>query len=64
MTRKRTKVNDLSNGHYAANKKIRFKTPVLRPDSYDCSGEYIVAKWRITVAGTNNDKNKNNKAVL
>ena len=42
LIRKRIEVNDLLSGQYSANKKIRFETPILRPDLCDYSDAYIV----------------------
>ena len=46
--------NDLSSDQYSVNKKVRFKTSMLRSNLCDYSDVYIVVKRRITVAGANN----------
>ena len=61
-TRKWIEVNDLSGSEYSVNKKIRFKTPVLRSHLCDYSDEYIVLKWKITVEGAN-ASNKTDKML-
>ena len=50
-TKKRVEVNDLPSGQYSVNKKIRFKTSILRSELCDYSDAYIVVKGRITVVG-------------
>ena len=47
--------------NYNANKEIRIKTPILRPDLCDFNDAYIVVKGVITV--TDPDNAKRNKAV-
>ena len=47
MTRKQVEVNDLSGRQCYFNKKIRFKTPMLRSDLCDYSDAYIVVKWKM-----------------
>ena len=49
VTREYVRVNDLLNT-YNENKSIRFKTPMLRSNLYDCSDGYILVKGTITVA--------------
>ena len=44
VTRKWVAVNDLLNGQYSVNKKIRFKTPTLRSDLCDYSDVYTFVK--------------------
>ena len=60
MTRKRIKINNLSNGQYSVRKNLRFQTLILRSDLCNYSDAYIVVKGKITVEGTN-DANKRNK---
>ena len=52
----RCKKKDLSSGQNSVNKKIRFKTSLLRSDLCDYSDACIVAKGEITVEGDNNAK--------
>ena len=42
LIRKRIEVNDLLSGQHSANKKIRFKTPMLSSDLCDYSDAYII----------------------
>ena len=56
VTKKWTKVNDLSSSQYSVNKNISFKTSMLRPALCDYSGAYIVVEGRITVEGDNDAK--------
>ena len=44
LTKKQTKINDLSSSHYCANKNIRFKTSILRSNLCDYSDAYIAVK--------------------
>ena len=55
MTKKWTKVNNLSGGQFSVNKNM-FKIPMLRSDLCDYSDAYILVKRTIIVAGTNNAK--------
>ena len=57
-------VNDLSGGQYFANKKVKFKTPLLRSDICDYSDAYITVKERISVTSTNNANRRNKKLVM
>ena len=57
-------VNHLSSGQYSANKNIIFKTSMLRSDLSDYSDEYIVARGRISVRGTNVSNRINKKPVF
>ena len=60
-TTKWIEVYDQSGGDYDGNKKIRIKTPMLRPDLCDYSDAYISVKGVITV--TNPNDAKRNKSV-
>ena len=55
VTKKWTKVNNLSGGQFSVNKNM-FKTPMLRSDLCDYSDAYILLKRTVIVAGTNNAK--------
>ena len=58
ITKKWIEVHDQSsNGEdrYKPNKKVRFKTSMLRSDLCDFSDAYIVVKGTITVTDHNND---------
>ena len=57
-------VNDLSSGHYSANKNIRCKTSVLESDFCGCSDSYIVLKGRISVTGTSAANRRNKKLTF
>ena len=59
VTRKSSKVSDLSGGQYSAIKKLRFKTSMLRSDLCDSSDAYIVVKGTITVTCTTNINKRN-----
>ena len=61
VTEKWIKINDLSIGQYFANKKIRFKTSVLRSDLHDYSDAYIVVKGGMSVTGINAANRRNKK---
>ena len=55
------KVNYLSSGQYSINKKIRFKTAMLRSDLCDYSDAYIIIKETIDLLAANeNDKAQKN----
>ena len=56
VTKKWTKVNDLSSSQYSVNKNISFKTSMLRSALCDYSDAYIVVEGRITVEGDNDAK--------
>ena len=56
VTKKWTKVNDLTSGQYSVNKNIRSKTSLLRSDLCDYSDAYIVVKGTIPVDVNNDDK--------
>ena len=64
VTRKWIEVNDLSSGQYFVNQNIRFKTPMLRSDSYDYSDAHIVVNERITVEGNTLNKGANKKLIF
>ena len=49
VTKNWIEVYDQSEGNYNVNKEIRIKTSMLRSDSCDFSGAYIVVKGNITV---------------
>ena len=49
-------VNDLSSGQNSANKNIKFKTSMLRPDLCDFSDAYIFVKGTIAVEGDDDAK--------
>ena len=55
ITKKWIEVHDQSGGTYNTNKKIRFKTLMLRSDLCDYSDAYIVVKEKFTVTNPNND---------
>ena len=70
VTREYVKVNSLLIT-YNENKSIRFKTPMLRPNSCDYSDAYIIVKGIITIRppGVNNNANnirdkRNRPAIL
>ena len=67
VTKKWIEVYDQSGGNYIANKEIRIKTSLLRPDLCDFNDAYIVVKRNIIVdkkTFTANDFNApNNKAA-
>ena len=62
--KKWVQVNDLSSDQYSVNKKIRFKTSMLRSDLWDYSDAYIVVKGTITVEGNNVAKTRNKKLIF
>ena len=49
VTKKWIEVHDQLEGNYDANKEIRIKASMLRPDLCDYSDAYIVVKGNITV---------------
>ena len=63
VTKEWIEVNDLSSDQYSVNKKIRFKTSMLRSDSCDYSDAYIVVKGKISVTDTDNANRRNEKLV-
>ena len=64
MTKKWVEVNDLSSGQYFDNKKLRFKTSMLRSSLCYYSDAYIVMNGRISVGSTNNDNTRNKKLTF
>ena len=58
ITKKWIEVHDQSGEIHNTNKKIRFKTSMLRSDLCDFSDAYIVVKRDITVEGANNKDKK------
>ena len=59
VTRKWIEVHDSSNSQYSVHINIRFKTPMLRSDSFDYSDAYTVVKGTIEIlaaAANANDK--------
>ena len=66
-TRNWVEINDEARGTYSPNKKIKFKTPMLRSSLCDYSGAYIRVKGDITVNNTAPDganANNANKRVI
>ena len=66
-TRNWVEINDDIRGAYSFNKKIRFKTVILRSSLCDYSDAYILAKGNITVNNTAADgaaANNTNKKVI
>ena len=61
VTRKWIEVHDLSNEKHSLNKKIKFKTPLLRSDL--CVA-YIVVKGTVTVAETNTNNQTDKKLAF
>ena len=59
LTKTWIEVYDHSEGKYNANKEIRIKTSMLKPDLCDYSDAYIVVKRDITVEGDNDAKKRN-----
>ena len=55
ITKKWVEVYDQPGGAYSSNKKIRFKTPMLRSDLCDYNDAYIIVTGKITVTNPNND---------
>ena len=49
LWQKMCQVNDLSNGQYSVNKKIRFKTSMLRSELCNYIDAYIVMEGRISI---------------
>ena len=58
ITKKWIEVHDQSGETYSTNKKIRFKTSMLRSDLCDYSDAYIIVKGDITVEGAHNRDRK------
>ena len=52
------------NSQYSANKKIRFKTSMLRSDLCDYSDAYIVLTGMISVTGINANNRRNKKLTF
>ena len=51
-TRNRVEINDDTRGEYSPNKKIKFKTAMLRSSLCDYSDAYILVKGNITINNT------------
>ena len=64
VTKKWTKVNDLSSSQYSANKNIMFQTSMLRSDLWDYSDAYIVVRGRITIEGDNDAKTRTKNLIF
>ena len=64
VTRKWIEKNDLSSGHYSANKNIWFKPSMLRSDFCDYSDAYIAVIEKITVEWDNDDKARNKMLIF
>ena len=58
MSKKWIDVNDLSSDQYSVNKKIKFKTSMLRSRFCDYCNAYFVVKRRVSVIGTDNDNQR------
>ena len=58
MSKKWIDVNDLSSDQYSVNKKIKFKTWMLRSHFCDYCNACFVVKRRVSVAGTDNDNRR------
>ena len=52
------------NGQYSVNKKIRFKTSILRSDLCDYSDAYIVVTGMISVTGINANNRRDKKLTF
>ena len=66
-TRNRVEINDEARGTYSPNKKIKFKTSMLRSSLCDFSDAYILVTGNITVNNTAADGaagNNTNKKVI
>ena len=60
-------INDESKGTYSVNKKINFKTSMLRPSLCDYSDAYILVKGNISVnntAAADDGASNTNKKVI
>ena len=64
VTKEWIKVNDVSSDQYSDNKKMKFKTSMLRSDLCDYSDAYIVVKGIINVWGTNANNRINKKLTF
>ena len=64
ITEKCIEVHDRSGETYNTNKKIRFKTSMLRSDLCDYSDAYIVVKRIVNVSADERDKDKMNRQVI
>ena len=56
--------NNLSGDQYSVNKKIGFKTLMLRSDFCEYSDSYIVVKRRIAAPGTDNVSRRKKKLTF
>ena len=63
VTKKWVKLNDLSSGQYSVNKNIRFKTSMLKSDSYHYSDLYTIVKGKIDVLAAANENDKAQKIL-
>ena len=54
-TRNWVEINDESRGTYNDDKKIKFKTTMLKSSLYDYSDAYILVKGTITITGERNN---------
>ena len=63
VTKKWVKLNDLSSGQYSVNKNIRFKTSMLKSDSYHYSDLYTTVKGKIDVLAAVNENDKAQKNI-
>ena len=64
VTEKWIEVYDQSEGNYNANKEIRIKASMLRPDLCDFNDAYIVVKGMITATNPNNGVKTDNAEDL
>ena len=64
VTRKWFEGNNLSGSQFSVDKKIKFKTPILRSDLCDYSDTYVVVKGRITIEGTNVGNRRKEKQIF
>ena len=55
INKKWIEIFDQSGGTYSTNRKIRFKTQMLRSDLGDYNDAYVVVTGKITVTNANND---------
>ena len=55
INKKWIEIFDQSGGTYSTNRKIRFKTQMLRSDLCDYNDAYVVVTGKITVTNANND---------
>lgn len=63
LEREWIEVNNLSSDHFSVNKKVRFKTVMIKSDLCDFSYAYIVVKERVTAEGNDGNNRVIKKSI-